>query len=434
MIRIAILCFVLTPFATADDWPQWMGPNRDNVWREDGIVDKFPDGGPKVLWRVEVAGGYSGPSVANGRVFVTDYVTADNVKIDNFARAEFSGTERLLCLDETSGRQIWKHEYPVKYSVSYPAGPRCTPTVHDGKVYSLGAEGHLFCFNAESGDQIWSKQLRDDYNAKTALWGYTNHPLVDGNKLICIAGGKGSHVVAFNKDTGEEIWKNLTAREQGYSPPIIIEAGGTRQLILMSNQFIASVDPDSGKQYWSVPYQASSGSIIMAPVQFGDYLYVGGYSNKNLLLKLAADKPAAEVVWQDVSRTAISPVNVQPIMDGNMLYGVDQGGKMLGVELPSGKRVWESNEPVSAAGKRPLQSGTAFIVRQGERYVFFNEHGELVLGDLSKDGYKEIDRAKVIEPSNLAFGRKVVWSMPAFANKHAYIRNDAELICVDLAK
>lgn len=434
MKRVIVPLLLLATTALADDWPQWMGAKRDNVWREDGIVDRFPEGGPKILWRAKIDGGYSGPAVADGRVYINDYVTADNVQIANFDRKASSGTERFLCLRESDGEVLWKYEYPVKYTVSYPGGPRCTPTVHGDKVYSLGTEGHLLCFDCKSGDEIWARQLRDDYKTKTDLWGYTCHPLIDGDKLIVVAGGEGSHIVALNKDTGKEIWKSLTARTQGYSPPLIINAGGVRQLITMSPQFIASIDPETGKPYWQLPYRATNTSIIMTPIHFGDYIYVGGYSSKNILVKLNPDKPEAEVVWQDKSRHAISPVNVQPILDGNILYGADQDGRMRAVELPSGSRLWESNEPISENGKRPLGTGTAFIVRHKDRYIFFNEHGELVLGTLSKEGFKEIDRTKVIEPSGLAFGRNVVWSMPAFANKHAYIRNDKELICVDLAK
>ena len=113
----------MTTSLFADDWPQWMGPKRDNVWRDEGILEAFPDDGPRVVWRVPVAGGYSGPAVADGRVYLTDYVTKENVKVDNFDRKQFSGTERVLCLDEATGKEIWKHEYPVRYRISYPAGP-----------------------------------------------------------------------------------------------------------------------------------------------------------------------------------------------------------------------------------------------------------------------------------------------------------------------
>lgn len=415
----------------ADDWPQWMGPQRDNVWRESGVLEKFPDGGPEIVWRSPVAGGYAGPAVAGGRVYVTDYVSADNVKVDNFQRETFTGTERVLCLDETSGELLWKHEYPVRYTISYPSGPRCTPNVVDGRVYTLGAEGNLFCFDAQSGDILWSHDLPKEYDAKTALWGYAGHPLVDGQQLITLAGGEGSHVVAFDKDTGEEIWRALTSKEQGYSPPTIIRAAGVRQLILLRPDAVTAVDPASGDEYWSVPYEATNGSIIMSPVVSGDLLFAAGFSNKNLLLELASDEPGAEVLWRDERKSAISPVNVQPFVDDDTMYGFDQNGTMYGVDLRSGERLWETTEPLGV--KRAPQSGTAFIVKSGKRFFLFNESGELIIARLSRSGYEEIDRAKVIEPTNVAFGRDVVWCPPALANRRCYVRNDEACICVDLA-
>lgn len=420
-------------FLRADDWPQWMGVQRDNVWREDGLIDKFPEGGPKILWRADVAGGYAGPAVAGGKVYIADYLTAENVKVDNFERKEFSGQERVLSLDEASGKVLWKHEYPVKYTISYPAGPRCTPTIDGNRVYTLGAEGDLFCFDANANGKIlWSLDLKKEYKTKAALWGYAGHPLIDGDKLITLAGGEGSHIVALNKMTGKEIWRFGTSKEQGYSPPTIITAGGVRQLILLRPDAVTSIDPETAKEYWSVPYEATSGSIIMSPVVCGEHLYAAGYSSKSLLLKLASDKPAATEVWRDQARSAISPVNVQPIADKNVIYGCDQKGPLVALEIPSGKRLWESTGPFD--GGRTKGSETAFLVRQGDRYWLFNEIGELIIARIGSAGYEEVDRAKVIEPTNTAFGRDVVWSMPAFANRHAYIRNDKECICVDLAR
>ena len=426
---LAILTIVAA--ANADDWPQWMGPERDNVWRESGVIKQFPDGGPKVLWRSKVAGGYSGPAVADGVVVVSDYVTRDNVKVANFERKKFTGIERVLCLDETSGKEKWRHEYPVEYNISYPAGPRCTPIVHDGLVYVLGAEGHLTCLDLESGKVRWSKDFKKEFNTKAALWGYASHPLIDGDKLICIVGGEGSHAVAFNRKSGEEIWRNLTSPEQGYSPPTIIEAAGKRQLILVRPNGVSSVNPDTGAEYWSTDYEATNGSIIMSPVLAGEHLYVGGYSNKNLLLKLTNEAPGFEIVWRDQRKKAISPVNVQPFLDGDSLYGMGQGGDFYALDIKSGDRLWETGWPL---GKRPQQTGTAFIVRHGDRYWLFTEQGELVIAKLTREGHEEIARAKIIEPTNVAFGRDVVWSAPAFANRRVYVRNDKECVCVDLAE
>ena len=430
---LAGLLYSLSGIASADDWPQWMGPQRDNVWRETGIVTRFPDNGPPILWRSKLAGGYSGPAVADGRVYITDYVTADNVQIPNFERKESTGIERVLCLNEADGELLWRHEYPVKYTVSYPSGPRCTPNVYKGKVYTLGAEGHLFCFDAETGKVIWSKVLTEEYNAKTPLWGYAAHPLIDGRKLITLAGGSGSHVVALDLETGDEIWRALTSPEQGYAPPTIIQSGGVRQLILLRPDAVTSVDPETGREYWSVPYEASNGSIIMSPVFNGELLYVGGFSNKNLLLRLDKTKPAASEVWRDRLKQAMAPINVQPFLSGEVLYGFDQAGPLYAMDLKTGERIWSSNEVLRT--QRPLRTGTAMIVKQGDRgpYWLFTEKGELVIADLTPNGYRELDQALVIQPSNVAFGRDVVWSQPAFANRHAYIRNDKEIISVDLA-
>lgn len=429
LVRMLLPAVLICASAVADDWPQWMGPQRDNVWRETGILQKFPEGGPRILWRTPIAGGYAGPAVAGGRVFITDYVTADNVKVDNFQRQEFTGNERVHCLEESTGKILWTHEYPVKYTVSYPAGPRCTPNVEDNRVYTLGAEGHLFCFEISTGKVLWSKDLKAEYGTKAALWGYAAHPLIDGDKLLTLAGGPGSHIVALNKLTGAEIWRSSTAPEQGYCPPTIIQAGGVRQLILLRPDAVASIDPETGREYWSVRYEASNGSIIMSPVTIGEYLYAAGYSNRSLLLKLDATKPAATEVWRDKSNV-ISPVNVQPFVIDDVVYGFDQKGVLRALKMPQGERLWETSDVI---GKRPAGSETAFLVRHEDHFWMFNELGELLLARLTPEGYQEIDRAKVIDQSNTAFGREVVWSMPAFANRHAYIRNDNEIICVDLA-
>ena len=174
-----------------------------------------------------------------------------------------------------------------------------------------------------------------DYGTKAALWGYAAHPLIDGDKLLCLAGGAGSHIVAFNKLNGKEIWKSTTSPEQGYSPPTVFEHGGVRQLVLLRPNAVSSIDPETGSEYWSIPYEASSGSIIMSPVMTGDYLYVAGYSNHSVLIKMDPAKPAATEVWRD-RKNIICPVNVQPILDGSTLYGMDQKGVMRAISIPDG--------------------------------------------------------------------------------------------------
>jgi outer membrane protein assembly factor BamB len=434
MKRFLLVCcaVVIAPLPLpADEWPQWMGPGRDNMWREDGVLDALPAAGPRVVWRVPIAGGYAGAAVAGGRVFVTDYVTAADVKVANFERKASTGTERVLCLDEATGQLLWKHEYPVTYTIAYPAGPRCTPTVDGDRVYTLGAEGDLFCFDAATGKVVWSRDLKKDYATKAALWGWASHPLVDGEKLICIAGTDAAHAVAFDTGTGKELWRAGTAPEQGYVPPSIIEAAGVRQLVLVKPDGVYAVDPDTGKLLWETPYNADNGSIIMTPVRIGDHLYVGGYQGKNLLLKLKADAPGVDVVWRNKPKQGISAVNVQPFVADGIVYGFHESGELRAMRIPEGDFAWRGGGPL---GARPQGSGTAFITRHRDRFFLFTETGDLVIAKLTPAGYEELSRAHLIEPTNVAFGRPVVWCAPAYANRSIVVRNDAEIIRVSLAK
>ena len=429
--------FALAPAVPADDWPHWMGPKRDNVWAETGILEKFPKDGPKKLWSFPVKGGYAGPAVADGKVFVTDYERkkGESGEDGNFTRKESTGLEGVYCVDQKTGAKVWEHHYEVKYTVSYPVGPRCTPTVDGDRVYTLGAEGHLICFQTKDGKLLWEKELKEEYKTKSPLWGYAAHPLIDGDKLITLAGGEGSQVVALDKKTGKELWKAETDADPtgfGYTPPSVIEAGGKRQLVIAGPGAIKSLDPETGTLYWKEKYSATSGSVIMTPVLSGEYLYFGGYSKKNILIKLSKDKPEAATEWKDKKDHGVSAVNVQPFVQDGVVYGFDDSGMMYAVELPSGKRLWESTDVV---GGKAVGSETAFIVKNGDRFFFFTEKGDLVIGKLTKAGYEEIDRAKgLLERTQTAFGRKVVWCPPAFADKKMYARNDKELACWDLAK
>jgi outer membrane protein assembly factor BamB len=430
----AILVCTLRYACLAEDWPQWMGEQRDGIWRETGILEKFPEGGPVIKWRVPIHGGYAGPAVAGGRVYVTDYIRSDgDAKPNPNARSEVQGKERILCLNAADGKEIWKHEYDCPYNISYASGPRCTPTVNGGRVYTLGAEGNLLCLDAAKGKVLWSHDLKTAYQAETPQWGFTGHPLVDGDKLICLVGGPGSVAVAFDKNTGKELWKGITAKDQGYSPPTIIEAGGQRQLLLWHPEALCSLDPESGKEFWSVPLKPMYGMSIMAPRKFGDLLYAGGIGEVSVLLRLAKDKPAAEVVWRGDNQSSVYSVCSTPLVDDDgTMYGVCQRGQLRGIEFATGKRLWETLKPTT--GERPLSSGTAFLVKNGDRHFLFSETGNLIIAHLSPKGYEEISRAHLLAPTSDAFGRSVVWSHPAFAQKCIFARNDKEIVCASLAK
>lgn len=435
---LLLLAGMVTP-AYADNWPQWLGPDRASVWHEAGVVDTIPDDGLPVLWRIPVEGGYSGPAVVGSRVYLTDYEqTGGELANDPNGRTELSGRERVLCFDATNGSLLWKHEYDCPYSLSYASGPRCTPTVDADRVYTLGAEGHLFCFQAETGAVLWEKDFKRDYAAPTPIWGFCGHPLIDGDQLICVVGGEGSVVVSFEKTTGRELWRQGTASEAGYCPPTIITAGGVRQLLIWDADKLSALAPETGTPLWSQPLQPGYGMAITAPraakTAQGHVLFASGIGRVGALFLLDEERPAARVLWRGEPKTAVYSANATPFIEGNTLYGCDcETGYLTAVDLNTGERLWETLEPTMGTERRG-RHGTAFLVRRGDRTWLMSETGDLIVAKLSPTGYQELSRMHLLEPTNECFGREVVWSHPAFANRCIYARNDKELICVSAAE
>ena len=330
MIRVALMGLITTAFlnlsvARADDWPQWLGRDRDSVWHETEIIDKFPEAGLTVKWRAPVSLGYSGPAVVGDRVFVTDYVReSGDVSNSPNERKQLVGRERVLCLNAKDGSPVWEHADKVAYKISYPSGPRVTPTVAEGKVYTLGAEGRLLCLNVSDGSVVWAKELKQEYKIEAPLWGFCGAPLIDGDKLICLVGGDGSVAVAFDRNTGREIWKALSASEPGYCPPSIITAAGRRQLIIWSADALNSLDPETGKIYWSKPLQPSYGMSIAIPRKHGNLLFASGIGAVGAAFKLDETKPGAEVAWKGSNKTAVYAANTTPVIDHEgIIYGAD---------------------------------------------------------------------------------------------------------------
>jgi outer membrane protein assembly factor BamB len=431
-VGLFVLGVVAVSGLRAEDWPQWLGPKRDAVWRESGLLDKFPEGGPKVRWRAPVAAGYAGPAVAGGRVFVMDRVLPEGAKNPQnaFARGSIPGKERVLCFNEADGKLLWQHDYDCTYTISYALGPRCTPTVGDNKVYTLGAEGHLYCLDAASGKPIWSLDLQAKYKCKSPIWGYAGHPLLDGNKLITLAGGDGSIVVAFDKNTGQEIWRALSAREIGYCPPTIIEAAGKRQLIIWHSDSVNGLDPETGKVYWTVALPTYQGMSISTPRQLDDKLFLTATFNLSAMLKLGDKEPTAELLWKGDARTGFGSVFMTPWFEAGHVYGAGQSGDLVCIKAENGERLWSSTKPND---DKKLNSADPFLIKNGDRFFIVTEKMDLIIARLTPQGYEEISRAHILDATTSSWGRNVLWSHPAFANKCMFAKNDKELVCVSLA-
>jgi outer membrane protein assembly factor BamB len=436
---LAAAAWLTVPAVRADDWPQWLGPQRDGVWRESGLAEKFSEGGPNVAWRVPLGVGYAGPAVVGDRVYVTDLERAvdENGKPLRATRQGIPGSERIVCHSADDGSVIWTHKYDCPYTISYPYGPRTTPVVEEGRVYTLGAMGDLVCLDATDGKVHWSKKLTEAYDTEPPVWGYASHLLIDGDVLYTLAGGEGSAVVALNKNSGEEIWRGLSTKEVGYSPPMIYELAGKRQLVIWLSEAIFGLDPATGKQYWTldypadVPVQRPSVNIITVK-KTGDTLFVSTFYNGPMMIKV--DDEGASVAWKGKSDNPVRPdgahcLMASPVFVDGFGYACGSFGDFVCFNEATGEKIWEAYEPL--VGKKTSMA-TVFTIPQGDRHVMFNDQGELILARLSTDGSQEIDRARILEPVGFARGRDIVWSHPAFANRCVYARNDQEMVCVSL--
>ncbi len=418
---VGLLLVFLGGFAAdvfADDWPQWRGPQRDGVWRETGIIESIPESGLKVRWRARVGNGYSGPAVAAGRVFVTDHQFRPEV-------------ERVMCFDEATGRPIWEHSYPTDYAnMEYGNGPRATPTLQDGKVYTLGTQGHVTCLDAATGQLVWKRDSVKEFKGVGLRYGYSAAPLViDGMVIVYPDGKPDACVVALDSNTGTERWRALGERSS-YSAPLVVNAGGTRQLIAWTGDSIASLEPATGKIFWQVPRKASfdEAEMVASPVLHKDRLLcLGAWNRGSLMLQLDAEKPAASVLWK--TRAKPTTFIATPLFqDDRHFYASLGDGHLACLDATTGDEVWITQEPT---GKR---LGTAHLTPHGDRVFLFNQVGHLILARLSPEGYRELGRCLLIEPTAGYRAQGVVtWSHPAYANKHVFARSDRELICASLA-
>ncbi len=421
----------------ADDWPQYRGPQRDGVWREQGIVKQLP-AKLDVRWQQPVALGYAGPAVADGRVYLMDYVPPEESEGAPAESAETLGAqERVKCFDAQTGDPLWQSAYPCLYKIGYPSGPRATPTVDGDRVYTLGAMGELTCLDAERGQVVWRKNYLRDYGTQMNAWGMAAAPFVDGEKLILVVGGHpNAAVVALNKKTGEELWRSLEVEDPGYCAPAIVQAGGTRQLIVWLPDALYSLDPETGRQFWRQDFEIRFGMTIATPTfdPERNLLFASAFYDGPLMMKLAENEPRASLLWRRDQGTEIEPDGLHSLMctpqmvDG-YLYGICSYGHLRCINMTTGQQEWETLE---ATGKGRWWN--AFLIRHEDRFFIPNEQGELIIARLSPKGYEEVSRSFLIEPTNQVQRRNIVWSHPAFANRCIYARNDKQLICVDLAQ
>jgi outer membrane protein assembly factor BamB len=419
--RIAVVIFLLFGESTwSDDWPQWRGPMRDGVWNENGILQSFPPNGLKVLWRMPVGLGLSSPIVAQGRVFVTDVdLTQTPTK------------ERVLCFEAAGGIPVWTYAYEAVYPERRPdqfvQGPIPTPICHDGKVYTIGRT-ELLCLNAVDGKLVWKKSLDKEYNSQESLT-YAS-PLIEGNLLIIYSGrfsqDETKCVIAIDKDSGTTVWRAVTDYA-AMSSPIVVTAAHKRQLIVWSQRAVTSLDTKTGEEYWrEATRPVNQSSAVSTPVVQGNRLLIGG-----LMMELNPDEPTATVFWPQVkspTRRNLSNTST-PLLRGDHIFSARTSGHFVCLDATTGSELWRIEDVTD------LVSGASIhLTTNGDNTFLYTDKGELILSRLSGEGYQEISRAQLLEPTFPYQGRKFVWAPPAYANRCVFARSDNELVCATLAE
>jgi len=411
------LGLLLSLAASGDDWPQFRGPNRESVWRETSILQAFPVEGLTIRWRAPIGAGNSSPVVARGHVYVTD-CQPEQPKM----------WERVHCFDEKTGRPLWTYRYEVDWQPSFDlknqSGPCPTPIAEGRLLFTLGATGHLLAFDTRKGTVAWRRVLGEDYNLEK-FPNMTSCPLIEGGLLIVLICGKpGACVVALDKHTGKEIWRALDDPPHAFSSPMIISAGGKRQLIVWTPKGVTSLNPANGRIWWREELITREDYAVATPVRLGDRLLISG-----LMFQLERHKPAATVLWPEtkaLSLRVLSHTCMPMILDEHVFAG-KIGGHLVCLEARTGKQIWETDKVTT-----PGNGGTIHLTLNGDSMLLFTDEGNLIRAQLDGTGYHELSRVHLIEP-DFHFGAKMVVFAPlAFANRNVFSRNNQELICASL--
>jgi outer membrane protein assembly factor BamB len=407
-IRSLLVLCVSASFTFAADWPQWLGPTRDGASPEKVAAWKDT---PKVLWRQPIGEGNSSPIVADGRVYLHSKVKGKN-------------EEEVLALGAADGKEVWRKTYPrAAFSSFYGNGPRATPAVVDGKLYTYGITGVLTCWDAADGKQVWQVEALKKFGAKNLYFGASCSPLVEGKAVLLNVGAKEASVVAFNKGSGEVVWKSQDD-PASYSSPIAVGKGKERQVVFLTGEGVISLDPADGALFWRFPLKDRLFESSTTPARAGDILLASSITYGSAGLRLAAKdgKPAMSEAWKDAKLTsyfstpvAVGDDQIYLVTGSNPLGGGATQADLHCVEAKTGKTLWT----------RPrVGQYHASLLRTGDgKLLMLEDGGDLVLLDPSPKEYRELARSKVCGAT---------WAHPALAGGKLYLRDDKEVLCLDL--
>jgi outer membrane protein assembly factor BamB len=403
LFMLCLLASTLGKCLVASDWPQFLGVTRNGVCAEDELSLPWPKEGPPFRWKKKIGQGFSSPVVADGKLIL--FHRSDNKEV-------------IECLSAKTGTRLWMFDYPTAYrdDFGFDEGPRATPAINDGKVYTFGAEGALHCLDFNSGKRIWSVYAQNEFKASKGFFGLACSPLVEGNAvLLNIGGAEGSGIVAFDCSTGKLLWK-ATSAEASYSSPVAATIDGKRYGLFFTRSGLAGLDPATGKVQFDFPWRSRAAASVNAatPLVIDDLIFLSAsYETGAVLLRVKDNK--AEKLW--AGDDILSNHYATSVYLDGFLYGFDgrqeYGPRLRCVEFKTGKIRWSENH-----------FGAGTVTLAGRRLLVLSENGELLVAPATPDRFKSVASAHVLPNGVRAY--------PAVADGCLYARSKETLVSVDL--
>jgi len=394
---------LLAGAATTGDWPQWRGPDRDGLSKETGLLKQWPAGGPALAWKITGVGvGYSSVSVAGGRI----YTMGDG-----------NETSMLHCLDAKDGKILWSSKVGG-IGGNYP-GTRCTPAISDGLVIGIGQHGDIVCFKADSGQEVWRKHMEKDFGGKMMSgWGYSESPLIDGDRVVVTPGGAKGTVLALKKTTGELVWRSTDYTDTAaYSSVVPAKIGGIDQYLQLTGDSVAGIGAQDGKLLWRAVRKGAT-AVIPTPVYHDGFVYVtSGYGIGCNAFKVSGAGGAFKTEEAYANKDMINH-HGGVIRVGEYVYGHSDKGNWKCMELKTGKVMWAA--PGVGKGAVAFADGMLYCRSEGGP-------GTVALVAASPDAYKELGRFDPPDRSN-----KNSWAHPVIAGGKLYLRDQNVLLCYDI--
>jgi len=407
LVLIALL--VLSSSAMAEDWPQLHGPRRDNKSIEIGLMKKWPEGGPKMVWTARGIGlGYAGAAIVAGRLYTA---------------GDIDGKTVVSALDDKSGKLIWQVENGKDYTGPVP-GARVVPTYDDGKLYHLGGGGDIACFDARSGKRLWTRNIIDEFGCRHPRWGLTDSPLIDGDRVVICIGSSEVALAALNKHTGKTVWKTTGINaERGYSAPILVDYGGLRQIVMPMGQVVVGAAADTGRLLWKYDYPVSLGAMVNEPVYHDGRLVLSAVFRIDLtMLQLDVDGENCSVseVWKVKELDNEMGSNI--LVDG-YIYGLADNDHR--------KRYWacvdwKTGKTAYRHDVMPGQRFGAITYADGMLYVL-NDRGTVDLVPATPEGFKPVSRFELPDRKGNDY-----WAHPIVCNGRLYLRHAERIYAYDI--